>query len=124
MKATSFAALLALTLAGTACSDPAPKQTAAQAPEPTAQVIPASSDADDGFNLPTFDLSTDNTSDDGFNFRMPDLDAADNSDGFNLPSNIPSVSSLDALPDIAVPEIDTAATPTEPDEDEIIRIEP
>ena len=123
MKAVTLASLSALALAGAACSE-TPAETKTQAPA----TQPVSAPADDGFNLRIpGETPTSAPANDGFNLRAPGQGPARTapSDGFNLPAGAPAVRELNT-----VPEIDTSAlAPTEdvvlePDEDEIIRLDP
>ena len=117
MKALSIASIAALALAGTAVSQST--ETDDKAVEPT----PAAAPVDDGFNLAfPGDTGSGAVEDDGFNFAIPSMGGPVGSDNFNLPMDVPATSGLD------LPEIDSAVieeiTPEEPEEDEIIRLEP
>lgn len=118
LKVLSVASLTALALAGAACSQTEPAETVAEA-----SVTPASSASDDGFNLriPGETPATP-TSNDGFNLGVPSYDTAPTADGFNLPTDLPTTSGLDTVPEIDTSILDSA--PAEPPEDEIIRLEP
>ena len=123
MKAITIASLSVLALAGAACSETASKANG-DTPETVAEVIPATAPADDGFNLRIpGEGPTAETSDDGFNLAIPDLDSVASDDGFNLPTELPSSSSLEAIPEIDTSILDED-TPEEPENlDEIIRID-
>lgn len=118
LKIISIASMTALALAGAACSQTEPAGQAVDA-----SVTPVSADADDGFNLRIpGEVPADTAPNDGFNLGVPDYNAAPASDGFNLPTDLPSSGGLDALPELDTSILDDAAP--EPDVDEIIRLEP
>lgn len=120
MKALSLASILAIGLAGAACSDtPEPKENIeVETPEAVETAAPA----DDGFNfmIPGDDVDLE-TADDGFNLSIPGDGPSISSGEFNLPADIPTTDRLSDLPEIEAPVIDTPDD--EPDEDAIIRIE-
>ena len=120
MKALSLASILAIGLAGAACSDtPEPKEDVkVETPEVTETAAPE----DDGFNfmIPGGDVDVE-TADDGFNLSIPDDGPSISSGEFNLPADIPTSNGLDDLPEIEAPIIETPEP--EAHEDALIRIE-
>lgn len=125
MRVVPFASILALALAGAACSETTAAAPAVETPPAEAELTPTSAPADDGFNLmmPGDDTGT-TTSSDGFNLATPALGDAPNSDGFNLPSDLPSTSALESIPEIDTSILDDEAAPENTDEDEVIRLDP
>lgn len=118
IKVLSVASMTALALAGAACSQTEPAETVAEA-----SVTPASSANDDGFNLRVpGEAPAAPASNDGFNLGVPSYDTTPAADGFNLPADIPTTGGLNTVPEIDTSILDTA--PPEPEEDEIIRLEP
>lgn len=100
MKATPFAAILALAFAGSACSQAA--ETPAEAPE--AAVVSAETEtAPSGtFNLGLpDDLETASSGTTGtFNLGLESTAPATSVDGFNLVNEVASPTGLEALPEI------------------------
>lgn len=123
MKALSLASMVALALAGTACSESTSPEPVTDTPPATeaAELTPVS--ADDGFNLMIPGEGPDEVADDGFNLAIPGDYAATPSDGFNLPADVPSTVGLDAVPEVDTSILDEDAEEPE-DEDEIIRLTP
>lgn len=120
MKALTLASILAVGLAGTACSDTPEVQEDAKVETPEAVEIAAP--ADDGFNfmIPGDDVDLSAPAD-GFNLSIPDDGPSISSGEFNLPADIPTTDRLSDLPEIEAPVIDTPDD--ESDEDALIRIE-
>ena len=128
MKALSFASIVALALAGVACSESPPAtEDAVETPPAEVEQTPVSAPAEDsGFNL---DLFGDDSGDDGFNIGLEDsserglgdFDFGDDTRGESLLSDIPDISAP------VLPEDEEAETvPTIPElpeeEDEILRL--
>lgn len=126
LKAITLATMSALALAGAACSDSDPQNIETAAAE-TAEVVPASASASNsGFNLPDPIASAPGSgSNGGFNLSPPPTrDAAPSGSGFNLPDSAPSDGGLSTLPAFQDPATSADSEPVEPDEDEIIRLDP
>ena len=124
MKALTIASLTALAFAGAACSEADPKAKTDAADVATADVMPASAPADDGFNLRVPGESpAAASSDDGFNLPVREIGSDTPSDGFNLPENLPSNGGLNGVPEIDTSILETDAPAETPDEDAIIRLE-
>lgn len=124
MKALTIASLTALAFASAACSEADPKAKTDAANVATADVIPASAPADDGFNLRVpGEGPTSVSSDDGFNLPVREFGSDTSSDGFNLPDNLPSNSGLNSVPEIDATIFKEDAPAEAPDEDAIIRLD-
>lgn len=125
MKALTFASVIALGLAGFACSEAEQPETTAAAAVQTASQV-----SDDGFNLPIPGEETTTTvSDDGFNLPIPADDTVMNvsNDGFNLPtSGMQDPDSLLQIPAVesALPALESEAeADAELDDEPVIRLE-
>ena len=96
MKALSIASLIALGVAGTACSQDADTTTE---DTQTAEVTTEAADVGGSFNLglPTDTDTTASTS--GFNLALPG-DAPASTDGFNLAADVSASNGLSELPEI------------------------
>lgn len=97
MKALSIASLIALGIAGTACSQDAdPKAEDTQTTETTTEAA----DVGGSFNLglPTDTSATASTS--GFNLALPS-EAPASTDGFNLAADVSASNGLSELPEIS-----------------------
>lgn len=98
MKAISFASLLALGIAGSACSQTVDAEDATPAPEAEA----ANTDTGGSFNLgvpgDVGDASAANS--DGFNLALPSAEPT-STDGFNLGTDVSTSNGLSDLPEIA-----------------------
>lgn len=131
MKSLSIAALIALGLAGTACSQGAD----AEDTETKSEIETAETAADVGgsFNLglPNETVAADPANSGGFNLGMPSGDPAlSSTDGFNLGADVAASNGLAALPELTTeigetPEELVIDTPDSEDEDDepIIRLE-
>lgn len=107
MKAISFAALLALGIAGSACSQTVDAEDATPAPEAEA----TSTDTGGSFNLgvPGELGSTASASNsDGFNLDLPSADPT-STDGFNLGTGVSASNGLSDIPEIAADITETPA---------------
>lgn len=118
MRAASFASILAISLAGVACSEKAPAET--EAPE-------TASEPEAGqFNLryPTNGgqpASAEGTGE--FNLRIPDS-AAEQPGGVRLPEGAVRQDGLSGVQEIQTPPLPETAEPDEPAEpDDIIRLD-
>ncbi|MEQ9315847.1 MAG: hypothetical protein RLN72_08335 [Henriciella sp.] len=118
MKAAAFASIIALSLAGVACSEKAPAEsdTSADVAAETASA-PAASE----FNLryPGSDSSSAASASGDFNLRTPDADAP--TDGIRLPEGAINENRLADVPEIQTPSVEPE-TETDPDDD-IIRLD-
>ena len=129
MKALSFASLIALGIAGTACSQDAETKTETVQP---AEETSAAANVGGSFNLglPTeMDAGT-QTDTSGFNLALPG-DTPASTDGFNLATDVSASNGLSDIPEIAtdivpadaenaIPEVlETEAADDEP----VIRLE-
>ncbi|MEL6413621.1 MAG: hypothetical protein AAFQ15_01620 [Pseudomonadota bacterium] len=97
MKALSIASLIALGIAGTACSQDA---DAKAEDTQTTEAAPEAADVGGSFNLglPTDTAATADTS--GFNLALPS-DAPASTDGFNLAAGVSASNGLSELPEIS-----------------------
>lgn len=124
MKALSIAAIFALGVVGTACSQTSEAaEDEAKAETETEEVTEAAADVGGSFNLglPT-EAGTDTAAGGSFNLGLPTATAT-STDGFNLGTDVPAATGLEALPDVGAPVLD--AEPAEADEDDepVIRLE-
>ena len=128
MKALSIASLIALGIAGTACSQDADaKAEDTQTTEATTET--AAADVGGSFNLglPTDTGTSANTS--GFNLALPS-DAPASTDGFNLAADVSASNGLSELPEISADIVQADETAlsdvleAEPSDDEpVIRLD-
>lgn len=97
MKALSIASLIALGVAGTACSQDADTKTE---DTQTTEAKTEAADVGGSFNLglPTDTSATTSTS--GFNLALPG-DAPASTDGFNLAADVSASNGLSELPEIS-----------------------
>lgn len=131
MRALTFASLLAVSMAGVACSDNAPvepENVAAETETPDAAETGAAETAEASqFNLrfPGSDGPA-AQGDGGFNLRAP-TGTAQPQDGFRLPEGAVREDAFSNIPEIRTPAMDNAAqqeaAPDEDPEDEIIRLD-
>lgn len=124
MKALSTASILALTIAGTACSQTSDATSEDATPETAkTETVEAADDVGGSFNLglPT-EAATDTAAGGSFNLGLP-AGAATTTDGFNLGTAVSGSNGLAELPVVETPISD--ALPTEADEDDepVIRLE-
>ena len=98
MKALSIASLIALGIAGTACSQDA--DTKAEDTQTTEATTEAAADVGGSFNLglPTDTGASASTS--GFNLALPG-EAPASTDGFNLAADVSASNGLSELPEIS-----------------------
>ncbi|MBR9833734.1 MAG: hypothetical protein GYB42_00740 [Alphaproteobacteria bacterium] len=125
MKALSFASVIALALAGAACSESTTEAPSVDTPPAEASLELTQASADDGFNLMIPGEGPGEVADDGFNLAIPGDYAGTASDSFNLPSDLPSTVGLDAVPEVNSSILDEEPAASEDDDaDEIIRLTP
>ena len=132
MKAFSILSILALGLAGTACSQTV--EAAEEETEAKTEVAETAPDVGGSFNLglPAEPAVIDGTSTDGFNLGLGSTDVA-STDGFNLGTDVAASNGLSALPELSTdigeaPEALDELTLEKPeledlDEEPIIRLE-
>ncbi|MEE2929202.1 MAG: hypothetical protein VX599_00655 [Pseudomonadota bacterium] len=131
MKSLSIAALIALGLAGTACSQGADAEDTEAKPE--IETVETAADVGGSFNLglPNETVATDPANSGGFNLGVPGgSPALDSTDGFNLGADVSASNGLAALPELTTeigetPEELVIEAPESEDEDDepIIRLE-
>mgnify|MGYP001796557826 CR=1 FL=1 len=99
MKAFSIVSLLALGIAGTACSQTV--EAAEEDTETKTEVAETSTEVSGSFNLglPSEPAIFDGTSTDGFNLGLGSTDVA-STDGFNLGTDVSASNGLAALPEL------------------------
>lgn len=124
MKALSIAALLTLSVAGTACSQ-ANEATAedTKVEAETVETAEAAPEVSGSFNLglPTETVAAPDVGG-SFNLGLP-TDAPASTDGFNLGTEVAASNGLSDLPEIAAP-IDAETAPEVDEDDEpVIRLE-
>lgn len=128
MKALSFAALVTLGIAGTACSQSA--DATAEETEPATETAEAPASTGGSFNLGLPTETSAAGSSGSFNLALPDT-AATSSDGFNLATDVSASNGLSDIPEIATDIIpaDTEALPdiianeAPADDEPVIRLE-
>jgi len=124
MKALSIAAIFALGVVATACSQTSEAaEDEAKAKTETAETTEAGTDVGGSFNLglPT-DAETSAAAGGSFNLGLPSTTAT-STDGFNLGTEVSASNGLAALPDVATPVIETEAPAVIEDDEPIIRLE-
>lgn len=121
MKALSFASILVLSVAGTACSQA--QDSPAEVDPPATETVDSQEEFGGSFNLglPT-DVETAATDTSGFNLDLPTTDAT-STDGFNLGTDIPASNGLEALPEIDPGLVEETASETPVDEEPVIRLD-
>ena len=129
MKALSIASIIALGVAGSACSQDAETTEDVQ---PVAETTEAEADVGGSFNLglPTEMGDAGATNTDGFNLALPNAAPA-STDGFNLATDVSASNGLSELPEIDTDIVQPEGTDTLPEvletdteEDEpVIRLE-
>ena len=111
MKALSIASLIALGVAGTACSQDA--ETSTEDAKPAEETV-AADDVGGSFNLglPSDMGGASATDTSGFNLALPS-DAPASTDGFNLNADVSASNGLSELPEIAtdIVQAEDAALP-------------
>lgn len=126
MKALSIASLIALGVAGTACSQDADVNAE---DTQTTEAAPEAADVGGSFNLglPTDTGTSASTS--GFNLALPS-DAPASTDGFNLAADVSASNGLSELPEISADIVQADESTlsdvleTEPSDDEpVIRLD-
>lgn len=117
MKAAAFASILALSLAGTACSEKAPAESKTPASAET-----AANDAPQ-FNLryPGSEATTSTDVSSGFNLRTPD--SVGSSDGIRLPEGAVNENRLSDVPELDTRVVIEEETPATDPDDDIIRLD-
>ncbi|MEL7285948.1 MAG: hypothetical protein AAGJ68_15605 [Pseudomonadota bacterium] len=124
MKALSIAAIFALGVVGTACSQTSEAaEDEAKAETETEDVTEAAADTGGSFNLglPT-EAAAAPAAGGSFNLGLPS-EAAASTDGFNLGTEVAASNGLANLPDVATPVIDTDVVEANEDDEPVIRLE-
>ncbi len=123
MKAAAFASIMAVSLAGVACSEKAPAEAETQTPETTSETAQAERGQ---FNLrypangsPAASSETSSQ----FNLRTPDSVGSDAGQAFRLPEGAVRDNALSDIQEIRTPDmVDSEPEATDPDDD-IIRLD-
>ncbi|MEQ8557583.1 MAG: hypothetical protein RIB03_04625 [Henriciella sp.] len=123
MRAATFASVLALSIAGVACSEKAPAETEqAAAPQSTSEA-----QASGEFNLryPTSSSQSAGGAAGEFNLRIPETSSPGAESGMRLPEGTVREDAFSDIPEVRTPGIPAEGneTPAEEPDDDIIRLD-
>lgn len=119
MKAAAFASVVALSLAGVACSEKAPAESAAAA-DVAAETASAPQASEFNLRYPGSDSSSSASASGEFNLRIPDASAP--TEDLRLPEGAVNENRLSNVPEIQTPAVETTPE-SSPEDDDIIRLD-